>query len=414
MSPKLFAGLALLTVITVAATIVVALGQPTATPVRYVDEPAFPELRADPDAVAKVTIETPDGGFTLVRQSADRWVSPDRFDYPVAIDQLRDLVVALADMRLVEPKTSRPERYGRLELQDLDAEGAKSRLVRVENADGEVLAEAIIGKQRAQLTGQQSSGTYIRRPGEAKTWLASGSVQPALEVQEWLDSEVVDLQGDGVRRIEVTPAEGAGYTILRDEKGGELRLEGLGDDEQMKPDANLGRLANALSSVGLEDVRPRDQVEWPEQRPTARFITFDGLQVTVGLAKIGEEHWATFDVEQVEPAVAAPADAEGEGTAAAASEASGTEDGGGGGTGETGPAGVQASESPATAAVGSDGAGNEPAEESASDQGEDEAKPDAAALQAKLGKWAYKVPEFLFSRLTTARGDLVEPKDGTS
>jgi Domain of unknown function (DUF4340) len=442
MGPKLFAGLALLTLLTTAAAIVVALRQPTATPVDYLDEPAFPELRADPDAVTKVTIETPDGAFSLVRQSADRWVAPERFDYLVAGDEVRDLIVGLADMRLVEPKTSRPERYERLELRDLDAEGSKSRLVRLESADGEVLAEALIGKQRARLTGQQSSGTYIRRPGEAQTWLASGSAQPELKVEEWLDDEVVALSGDSLRRVEVTPAQDEGYTIVRDAKGGDLRLEGLAQNEQIKPDADLGRLANALSSVTMEDVRPRDEVDWPDAHPTARFVTFDGLQVTVRLAKIGEEHFAAFDAEQVEPAGVVKEDAEDKATAAAAaSEGSGAEKGGAVATDKTGPAGARAAESPATAAAASeapetettdvntsgtettaeasedsapDAAEDQPAEESASNPGADEAKPDAATLQAKLGKWAYRIPEFLFNRLTTARSDLVQQKDGTS
>jgi hypothetical protein len=408
MSPKLFAGLAVLTLVTTAAAIAVALGQPSATPVEYVDEPAFPELRADPDAVTKVTIETPEGKFSLVRQSADRWVAPERFDYPVAGDEVRDLIVALADMRLVEPKTSRPERYERLELRDLDAEGAKSRLVRLESADGKVLAEALIGKQRARLTGQQSTGTYIRRPGEAQTWLASGSAQPELKIEEWLDAEVVALQGDSVRRIEVMPAQSGGYTIVRDAQGGDLRLEGLSRDEQIKPDADLGRLANGLSSVRMEDVRPRDELDWPDAHPTARFVTFDGLQVTVQLAKIGEEHFAAFDAEQVEPAVAATADAEGTATAAAGSEASQAE-----------AAAAETSGTRTTAAASedsaSDAAGDEPAQETASTPDEDEpAQPDAETLQARLGKWAYEIPEFLFTRLTTARGDLVEQKDGTS
>jgi hypothetical protein len=442
MGPKLFAGLALLTLLTTAAAIVVALRQPTATPVDYLDEPAFPELRADPDAVAKVTIETPEGAFSLVRQSADRWVAPERFDYPVASDEVRDLIVALADMRLVEPKTSRPERYERLELRDLDAKGAKSRLVRLESADGEVLAEALIGKQRARLTGQQSSGTYVRRPGEAQTWLASGSAQPELKVEEWLDAEVVALEGDSVRRVEVTPAQGGGYTIVRDAKGGDLRLEGLSQDEQIKPDADLGRLANGLSSVTMEDVRPRDEVDWPDAHLTARFVTFDGLQVTVQLAKVGEEHFAAFDAEQVEPAAAVTEDAGGKtGAAAAASGGLGVENGGARGTGKTGAAGAQAAESPApasaapeapeteaaeaetsgteTTAKASDdsasaAAGDELAEKSGSNSGADEARPDAATLQAKLGKWAYRIPEFLFNRLTTARSDLVQQKDGTS
>jgi len=179
--------------------------------VRYVDEPAFLALRADPDAVAKVTLTTPEGSFSLVRVSPGRWVTPERADYPVAVDQVRDLIVALADMRLIEPKTTRADRYARLEVEDVGGEDAKSRLIKLESADGQTLAEAIVGKQRPRLTGTEAAGTYIRRPGEAQSWLASGGLPLEPAVTDWLVDEVVDLEGERIRRIEVRPASGPAY-----------------------------------------------------------------------------------------------------------------------------------------------------------------------------------------------------------
>lgn len=403
MTPKVFIGLALATLITTVAAIVVALGQPTATPARYVDEPAFPALRANPDAVAKVTLTTPEGSFTLVRASADRWVTPERADYPVAASQVRDLIVALADMRLIEPKTTRADRYVRLEVEDVGGEDGKSRLIRLENADGETLAEAIVGKQRQRLTGSQSAGTYIRRPDEAQSWLASGGVQLEPAVTDWLETELVDLQGDRVRRIEVRPPSGPDYAVVRAGEGQELRLDNLQEGEVAEEDAELGRLANALSGVQLEDVKPRDQLDWPNEHATAEVTTFDGLRLTVRLGKIGEEHWAVFDASKAEPTAEDDTtdDAQSREQAPATAE-------------QQSPATTSGSAAiAAEARAGSDEAGA--ADPTAAEAGQT-AEPTltAQALNERLAPWAYRIPEHLYNRLTTARSEWLADKDGTS
>ena len=195
----------------------VALEQPTAAPVRYVDEPAFPALRADPDAVAKVVLT--DAGGQLHAGARDR----------------RSLVGARA-LRL--PGRRRPgaraDRGARRHAPDRGqdqparalraargrgsgAPDAKSRLLRAESADGKVLAEAILGKRQHRLTGNQSAGTYLRRPGEAQSWLASGGVRPrAPRSSIWLDDQIVDLDPERIGRIEIRPDAGAGYVVRRD------------------------------------------------------------------------------------------------------------------------------------------------------------------------------------------------------
>ncbi|MCC2664134.1 MAG: hypothetical protein K0S35_2056, partial [Geminicoccaceae bacterium] len=200
MSPKVFLTLLALTVVAAGAALLTALARPGAAPVRYVDEPAFPALRENPDAVAKLALTTPEGSFTLVRETGDRWSALERYGYVVEEDQVRALVVGLADMRLIEAKTRLPERYGRLEVEDVGAADAKSRLLRLESADGEVLAEALFGTQQHRLTGHQAAGTYLRRPGEDQSWLASGAVAIDPTVVDWLDAQIVDLEPAQIAR----------------------------------------------------------------------------------------------------------------------------------------------------------------------------------------------------------------------
>ena len=410
MSPKAFLMLAAVTVVTTVAAVFAILGQPAVTTLRYVDQPAFPALRENPDAVGRITLTAPAGTITLVRETGDRWAALERYGYPVDRKRVRDLVVALADMRLIERKTAQPERYGRLQVEAPDAEKAQSRLVRLETPDGKVLAEAIIGKERYRLTGTEPTGTYLRRPDEAQTWLASGGVQIEQEVARWLDGEIVQLDPAAIQRIEIERAGEPGYAAERAKPGDPLQLAGLAEGEALKQDADLNHLTGALSSVRLDDVKPRDQLSWPAQQHTARIDTFAGVELTVHLAQIDDQYWATFDARKVAPAQ--------EGGAAPAAEAKPDAP-----AGEQGALAAAAAEQQSGPAAGDQAAGDGQeqsgqagsAEDAARDQPSEPqgAQPlDPDQLNQRLGKWAYRIPEHLFKRLSTARSDLVQ--DGTS
>jgi hypothetical protein len=408
MNPKLFLVLAAITVVTTVAAGFAVLSQPTATTLQFVDEPAFPALRENPDAVAKIVLSSPEGTITLVRETGERWAALERHGYPVDRKRVRDLVVALADMRLIERKTAQPEHYDRLEVEAIDAENAQSELVRLEGADGTVLAEAIIGKQRYRLTGTEPSGTYLRRPDETQSWLASGGVQIDREVARWLEGDIVDLDPEAIRRIEIQRAGEPSYAAVRDNPGDELRLAGLAGDEALKDDADLSPLAGALSGVRLEDVRPRDQLTWPAEHHAARVETFDGVEVNVRLAQIGEEYWATFGARAVAPSnPTAAADAR----AAPPSASTGGEENPGAAEGGDGAAGEAVTAEPDAVEETGDQESSVPGDTA---EAEPEPPLDAAQLNQRLGKWAYRIPEHLFNRLSTARSALVGDQDGTS
>ena len=351
MTPRTFIGLAAVTIATTIGAAVAVMNQPATAPVAYVDEPAFPELRAEPDAVAKVTIQTKDGTVTLTRTSPETWTSPDRFDYPAANDKINKLVRQLNDMRLVEAKTANAERYDRLEVEDLTDE-ASSRLIRLEDADGKILAEALIGKRLFRLTGNASSGTYIRRPGEDQSWLASGGFDLEPDVEAWLDQIVVEIDREEVAAVEIALAEGEAYSVSRAKAEDELQLDDLAEGETLKADASVTELASALTSVRLAAVKPEDEVTWPAEKHVAVVRTFDGLELTVELALIEDEPWATFRAA----------------------------------------------------------AGRLPTDTEAADQ----TRQRVEAVNDKTSAWAYQVHQSLYQRLTKPRESWVEAPDGTS
>lgn len=292
MSPRIFLGWLVVTIVTVVLTTFFVLDRPTAKFDPVSREPVFTALRADPDSATKVEVNSRFGSFSMVRADG-KWTTPDRFNYRIDENDVRRLIVSISDMRYIERKTSLPERFERLEVDDVDGINAESAYVRVTNAAGDVLAEAIIGRPSARFIDGSVSGTYIREPGTTNVWLVSGIANVQTRLVPWLDRSIVSVPANTVARIELGSSEGSLV----------LSREAPDSEDFTLTDAPEGRALNkkkvtaitrALADISLEDVNPRSELTLPEDAQTATVTNFDGVAVSVRLAKIDSKNWAAF------------------------------------------------------------------------------------------------------------------------
>src|ERR1700719_2416579 len=132
-------------------------------------QPAFPALAAKLGEVASVTVSRNGTTMTLIRDG-DSWLVAEKGNYPANAAKLSQIVRAMADLSLVEPKTQNPDLYPRLDVED--PEHGKSALVAVKDKSGGDLAQAIVGKRRYDRLGAGDDGVYLRTTGGGQTWLA--------------------------------------------------------------------------------------------------------------------------------------------------------------------------------------------------------------------------------------------------
>ncbi|MEQ8659812.1 MAG: hypothetical protein RLW62_03250, partial [Gammaproteobacteria bacterium] len=66
---------------------------------------------------------------TVLARAGERWLLASKDGYPADGSAVRRAVLQVAGLRVVEPKTASPERYARLGVQDVDADGADGTLV---------------------------------------------------------------------------------------------------------------------------------------------------------------------------------------------------------------------------------------------------------------------------------------------
>ncbi len=298
MTPKTFVGWASAATVTVITAIALGWNQPAISTVSLTNDPAFPTLREKGEDVAKITITSSENSFSLARNDEGGWIAPDRDDYPVAPDKIRNLIVTMTDMKLIEPKTMRSDRFARLEVEDVGQPEDKSRKVRIESADGDVIAETIIGKTRYRMTAGEDYGTYIRPAGEDRAWLANGQLRLEAELTDWLAKDIVDIESDRVKSVEIARHDEEPYEAMREDKDAAFVFDGVPEGRTIDEGAT-GSLANLLASVSLEDVKRQDSQGIPAERHAVTVETFSGVQIKLDIAEIDDKSWTVVSAAYV-------------------------------------------------------------------------------------------------------------------
>lgn len=304
MMPKLFVSIAIAAVLFLAAAIAVYSAGDRWASGEVSGETAFPSLAKGVNDVA--TIEVVKGGKSLTITRADeRWMAKGADGYPADENKVRAVIVGLAQAELIEPKTRLPEKY---ELLDLDEPGAGSdaRRLRLLDAKGQTIVEAILGKKRWGAFGTGKDGTYVRKPGDPQTWLATLEVDESPDITGWVESLFFEVGMDKVRTVVIEHPGEEPLTIGR--KAGEkdaFELTGLGEDVQKKengPSANS--VIEAYTGIELEDLRKLDSSSAGDGVSQARLETDDGLSVTFRYRKENSDHWVSLTAQGSGDAVA--------------------------------------------------------------------------------------------------------------
>ena len=276
-------GLALLTLAVVLLAVWASQAYRARTAVEDRAHLLFPDLPQRFDAARRIEVETAAGSITI-EQADGHWRVREKYDWPADPTRVAGVLTGLADLRALEPRTANPDRHARLHLDAPSEPGSKALALRLLAAEDEVLAAILIGERRG-VAGDLPQ-FYVRRPGQAQTWLAEGPLEPARRASLWLDDDLIDIPAERVCALQVRHAAGEMVHISRPQGDAEPALVNLpeaGADAARVADPVRVRAAlYGLQRLQLQDVvRPGElAVDWAAA-VEARFETCDGLAVTV-------------------------------------------------------------------------------------------------------------------------------------
>ena len=229
------------------------------------------------------------GDITLasLTRTDDDWILEERAGYRANTNMIRSALTLLSRATVVEAKTANPDEFDRLGVESLGGSGAGGIglefLPPSTDLPGIILGDSTGNNYR-----------YARLDNSQQSWLINADPEVPAETTQWLDTEIVSIDGSRIERIRIAHADGAtldmfksapdepNYTVADIPEGRSLQYPGV---------ANV--IGNVLRGLQLEDVAAMAaDPGTPEM--TTQFDTFDGLVLTARGYQIDGTGWLSI------------------------------------------------------------------------------------------------------------------------
>ena len=289
MTIKTLSTVAVIAAILIAVTVFVSQRKDATSP--QTGQPVFPVLKATINDVAEMRISTQSGTITVHRED-DSWRVKEKHEYPADLGKIRETLIGLAELKILEPKTRKPEHYEKLGVQDVETERSLSTGVTLKDA-ANTLADVIIGNDRPAKGNSDQKEMFIRKPENPQTWLAMGKLSIEKNPGEWLDKELIRIETKRVRRMRIIYPDNT-RLILEKAKPADLdyHMVDLPEGLELQSQFTVNNVVSTIASLSLDDVNPRSEIPFDRQPVvTAVFQTFDGLEGTVKILRKDEKNY---------------------------------------------------------------------------------------------------------------------------
>ena len=298
--------LAVMTLIAVGAVLFVERESGTVEPVRKL---VFPALLEQVNSVTRVRVTGREGAFTLLRDG-ETWVVEEKERYAADPDRMHKLLLGAAGMKRVEPKTSNPELYPKLWLEEPSGRDAKSVRFVLEDASGAALADWVLGDRRPSKADATRTELYIRVADDPLAWLVEGSVPGGPTVIDWLDRTVARIDRERLRAVEVVHADGAVVAVDKSlPADNDFGLRDIPADREADSQYRINDIGRFLEDLRFEDVAPASSLDFAGSADKRMQVTtFDGLRVHADTVMRDGDAWVRLRAEVDEALVEASGD----------------------------------------------------------------------------------------------------------
>lgn len=334
----------------------------------------YPELIDKLNDANRLAVKSNSKTTELVKVDKS-WVVGNRDNFPADFSAIKSTLLSLAATKVVEEKTSKAENYAQLGLAGIEQDDSESTLVQVEDATGGELASLLIGNERISSK-LETPNYYARKSDTAAALLVEGNLDISGDPEEWMDTDVVNIDTKRVRKVTINQAGGTPIVISKDahiDNFFTLHEIPIGFDAKSR--SVVSSLGALLLNLKFDDVAATTKLDGLAPRIIAELETFDGLVATVEEFDYEEKAYVRlrfeFDSDIVIEAPVVP-----EGVAAVLDDLN-----------------------------KKDTAEDKESEEKASVADE------VAALNTKVTDWAYVLPDYKSRLLGKKFDDLIKPEE---
>ena len=269
--------------------------EPTNIEISGAGDNMFPELLPRVNDATYIKIQTNQETLTLTKIE-DVWSVKENDNYPAAINKVRELVLGVGNLKLVEPKTKKPKNYPRIGLQDVTEEGSTSTHITIIAGSDKKLADLIIGNSKQAKSDASQKSYYIRKTDDPQSWLADGNLPDKWEPKDWLDVDIIEIQRERIQQVKVSHEDGELVYIHRNNSNvRDFTLDSLQPGEQVTAPYEVNNIATTFTKMTFDDVVSAANAGVSDKPVySAILTTFDGLEITFMPFAKDDKHFAKY------------------------------------------------------------------------------------------------------------------------
>lgn len=266
----------------------------------------YPDLFAELSNVDQVKFAAVgQESFTLDKIGSD-WFVAERWNYLADFNKVKRALIDISEAQILEQKTSDPEYYSLLGVNDIAEGDATSRQVTL-LSDGKVVADLIVGNQRETNSTSGPSQYHVRKAGDAESWLVQGYLQLNPVILNWVQGEIFHVARERVQQVTISQPNGDVAVIQNIGEKNKFGVPNMPAGTSFKYPQLGYDIAGTIHELQLEDMQPiADFSRGDVDVVKAEFITFDGLKINSETSFIDGQYFATFKAS-FDPNIVQPA-----------------------------------------------------------------------------------------------------------
>lgn len=251
----------------------------------------LPGLLKEHEQIAQVVIENGQHKLTIIR-GVDNWQIAERGNYPVLREKVEELLFALADLEIVEPKTANPENFKQLGVEDIETAPLTTTQISVLDKQNNTLAKVIIGNHEGMANGDDyQEFICIRKAGDLQSWLVRGTLPFSVEFSDWVEQPLLGLiEAEQLKLLSVLKPKNDKVIISRkSSKQEDFTLSSFKPKKGRTLDLDaVNTLPFTVAELEFIDAIPSTTqgIDW-QNSVQARLETFAGI--TIGLSLIKQD-----------------------------------------------------------------------------------------------------------------------------
>ncbi len=253
----------------------------------------IPGLLAKLNDVATIEItKANDQVLATLLKNEDSWVVKEKKQFPADITKIRASLLAIAEAKILEQKTSNPDLYAKLGVEDVankDAQGIKAVIQYGDNK-----GEIIVGNPGPQI----NKTRYVRHANNTTSWLIDRKIDLNYDSAHWLRKDILSVEPDEMREVVIELADGSKLEIKNTNlEENKFEVTNLSDPESQVVDAEIHQVTNALSSFQLLDIAADNSIFVEGQKKLeASYRLKSGIVIDIDAYEVDQEHFVALNI----------------------------------------------------------------------------------------------------------------------